>query len=114
MMKTMSNETAKLLLDHYLDFQKRKGELATQAEFADYLGIHKTTLSNLNKGERPLSKKMAILLAEKTSDPRFYDVAGLARPDPALSYVSKSWDNLTQEQQDEIQKNIKDYLKGNH
>lgn len=112
MMKiTMTQKTAsELLLEHYLDYQRRTGKLVSLRAFAEHLGVHVSTISLLMSGKRPLSRSMAKRLAEAANDPRFYDAAGLSRPDPGLQYITQSWDRLSESQRNAIRETVARYI----
>jgi transcriptional regulator with XRE-family HTH domain len=85
-----------LLLKHFLDWQKREGELKSQREFADYVGIHKMVMSKLFSGQRGPSQEVAEKLYLATGDPLFCELAGYDVPDTLLKLVRERWPHLSE------------------
>ncbi|MBT3313254.1 MAG: hypothetical protein HN390_01440 [Anaerolineae bacterium] len=109
----MDTTLKELLTENFLKWQIAQKETKTQREFAEEcLDIHKVTFSRIYNGKQPATKSMLVRFAEKTGDPRFYDIAGVPSVDPLLSYVSRSWGDLSEAQQHKIKEDIETYLKG--
>lgn len=112
MSSIMASDQSKLLLEHYLSFQRRLERTVTLKDFAAHLEIHETTLNLLINDKRSMSGKMAVHLASKTGDHRFLDLKQLPHPDPLFSYVSMEWPHLNAEQQRAVRDQIAKYRAG--
>lgn len=100
-----------LLTENFLKWQLSKGEQKMQREFAEeVLGIHKVTFSRIYNGKQEVTSKMLIRFAEKTGDPRFYDLAGAPRPDMDFQYIRKVWDKLSPESRAAIREKAEEYV----
>lgn len=97
-----------LLIEHYLTWQKISGEIKTQGEFAAYLGESEKYLSLIMNGRKP-SKRQIVQFAEMLKDPRFYDAAGMDRPDQSLMYLRRNWQYLPKELKKRIADEIAPY-----
>jgi plasmid maintenance system antidote protein VapI len=51
----MASDQSKLLLEHYLDYQRDQERQVSLKEYAALLGIHETTLNLLINDRRPKS-----------------------------------------------------------
>ena len=109
----MVNSCADLLTENFLEWQKSQGQVRKLKDYADFLGIHEVTLNQLINGRKDASKKMLVTLAEKTGDPRFYDVANLPRPDPDLQTITRLWPYLTEDSRHTILKQAEKYATDN-
>lgn len=105
----MGEEIKKLLLEKYLARQQELGERISLKAFADWVGIDDKYLNHIMNGRRDLSPRMAVLFAEFFTDPRFYDLANMKRPNPGLQYVSRNWEKLPEEVRRKIAEEIKKY-----
>lgn len=112
MSSTMTSDQAKLILEHYLDYQRDQERQVTLKEFAALLEIHETTLNLLINDKRQISGRMAVHLAAVLHDNRFLDLINVPHPDPLFSYVSREWPNLLPEQQAAIRDQIAKYRTG--
>lgn len=92
----------------YLEWQTKEGGVRTMAEFADYLGIVRMTLSRWMNGRNIPDKKYVDQLADKLG-PEIYDLMGLPRPDPSLVYIIKRWPALTIEQRKILREQAEQY-----
>ena len=109
-MKTqMPSPQSKLLLDHYLEFQRREERPVTLREFARFLEIHETTLNLLINDKRQMSKQMAAHLGKKTGDNRFYDLKQMPHPDPNYIYVTSEWTHLSDYEKRAIRDQVAEY-----
>lgn len=82
------------LIDKFLEWQAQSGEIKSQREFADYLGVGNTSLSNWISGYRLPTGENIARLASKLG-PEIYDQLGLARPDPDLQAIVQNWEHLS-------------------
>jgi transcriptional regulator with XRE-family HTH domain len=105
----MGEEIKKLLLEKYLARQQELGERISLKAFADWIGIDDKYLNHIMNGRRNLSPRMAELFAEFFNDPRFYDLAGMDRPNPGLQYVSRHWEKVPEDIQRKIAEEISKY-----
>ena len=81
-----------LLIENFLQWQNEIGEIKYQKDFAEeVLEIHEVSYNRYLNGKRQPSLKTLISFAEKTGDPRFYDLAGIPRPDPDLEGLKALW-----------------------
>jgi hypothetical protein len=95
-------DASELLLEKYLEMQQKEGERISLKAFSERIGIDDKYLNHVINGRRKLSERLAITLANYFKDPRFYDAAGLPRPEPMLSYVIRHWGELSPEAKDKI------------
>lgn len=105
----MPSQQSKLLLEHYLEFQKREERKVTLREFARHLDIHEVTLNLIINDKRPMSRQMAAHLGQKTGDNRFYDLKNMPHPDPNFTYVTKEWSQLSDEQKRAVRDQVAEY-----
>jgi transcriptional regulator with XRE-family HTH domain len=100
----------KLLLEHYLAFQKNKEDTATWKEFSEHIGIDRVYLNKIYNGKRKAGEKTIEYLARFFQDPRFYDDAGIPRPDPQLQALIYGWANIPKDVQEKIGEEAKPYI----
>jgi transcriptional regulator with XRE-family HTH domain len=105
----MENKFRELLIEKFLEWQKAQGEIKTQKEFADYIGISEASLNHIMSGRREPSRRNIEYLAAYFKDDRFYDCAGLPRPDPKLHYITRHWGDVPEGVQQKIAKEIEKY-----
>lgn len=110
MLNNMATQQSKLILEHYLNYQRSMERQMTLREFSIFLGIHETTLNLLINDKREISGRMAVHLASKTNDNRFLDLKRIPHQDPLFSYVSNEWSKLKPEQKKAIRDQIEIYL----
>lgn len=101
---TMSTKEdfAKWLERKYIDWLREKGEIASQREFAEYIGIEPMNLSNYLNAKRRMPDPDSVMKIAEKLGPEVYDVLGLARPDPQLQKLTSMWHTLDQETKDRI------------
>lgn len=96
------SEFANWLEVQFINWMRERGEVTTQREFAEYLGLDQVQLSHyINERRKKPDKKSLIKLADKLG-PEVYDVLGLARPDADLKQVTAVWHKLDEETKQEI------------
>ena len=96
------SEFANWLEVQFINWMRERGEVTTQREFAEYLGLDQVQLSHyINERRKKPDKKSLIKLADKLG-PEVYDVLGLARPDPQLKRLTSVWHLLSQDQIERI------------
>ena len=105
----MEISVKELLFEKFLEWQKSEGEIKTQKEFADHIGISEASLNHIMSGRRPPSRKNIEYLAVFFADLRFYDCAGISRPDPRLQYINRHWGELKNDEQDRISEEFDKY-----
>lgn len=85
----------------FLDWQYQQGGSRTLTEFADWLGIPQSSLSNYMTGFRAPNEKAAYKLGAKLGW-EIFDLLGLQRPDPLLQLITSLWDDIPEEKQKEL------------
>jgi transcriptional regulator with XRE-family HTH domain len=105
----MENIFKELLFEKFLEWQKNQREIKTQKEFADYIGIKGASLNHIMSGRRSPSRRIVEHLVGFFNDPRFYDSAGVTRPDPKLHYITRHWGDVPIEVQKRIAGEIEEY-----
>lgn len=99
---SMSLNLSEWLQKKYIQWMAKHGEIRSQREFAEYLGIDKVSMSRyMNAKIRNPDMETIQKFAEKLG-PEVYDVLGLARPDPQLQELTSMWHTLDQETKDRI------------
>ena len=103
-----SMELSEWIRKKYIDWLASVGEIRTQREFAEYIGIDKVSMSRYlnNKIKTPDTETVEKFAAKL--GPEVYDVLGLARPDPQLQALTAVWHELD----DEIKQTILDLALG--
>jgi len=91
-----------LLFEKYMDYQKASGGRKTLKQFSEYIGVGQVYLNRLMNERRNTSDKLIQNFAVFFDDPRFYDAAGMDRPDPRLVEVRRSWGSLPEEEKKRI------------
>ena len=91
-------DVSKWLDKKFLDWQYEQGGSRTLTEFAEWLGIPQSSLSNYMTGFRMPNEKAAYKLGAKLGWDVF-DLLGLQRPDPLLQLITRLWDDIPEEQQ---------------
>jgi transcriptional regulator with XRE-family HTH domain len=109
----MASLGTKLLLQHYLDWQKREGSVKTLKEFASFCGINESYFNLVMNEKRPFTQKMAFKLAKVLNDPQFYDVVDLPRPDPDLQALTQIWPLLDETSRHTLRKQGERYVTEN-
>lgn len=87
----------------------KHNKIPSQTEFAKWLGVNNTNLSQYMNDNRRPDVKQADLLAQKLG-PEVYDRLNLPRKmpkDKLLYYIADNWHNLTVEEQKEILEHAK-------
>ena len=100
-MKSKS-EFARWLELQYVDWMHERGEVTTQREFAEYLGLDQVQLSHYINERRKKPDKVALEKLASKLGPEIYDVLDLARPDLDLKQVTAVWHLLSEEQKERI------------
>lgn len=77
------NDLAKYLESQFLSWQAQLGRRATVGEYADYLELGRTQLSQYMNGHTLPKEEVAARLAKKVGY-EIYDVLNYERPDPLL------------------------------
>ena len=105
----MSLTLSNLLFEKFMEYQNEAGQRKTLKEFAEHIGIGQVYLNRLMNERRSAGEKAIIHLASFFQDDRFYDVAGLVRPDPKLHYITRHWGDIPIEVQKRITVEIEKY-----
>jgi transcriptional regulator with XRE-family HTH domain len=74
---------SKWIMKKFLEYKSIQERDVTQAEFAEYLGVSESTVSQWINKVQPPDKHSADLIAPKLG-PEIYDLLGMARPDTIL------------------------------
>lgn len=74
----------------------------TWKQFAEMIGLDHVYLNKIYNGRRNAGEKTIAALAEYFKDPRFYDVAGLDRPDPFLAFIRRNWGSVPLEERQQL------------
>ena len=95
-----------LLLEYFLAWEKEEGEIKTWKEFAEHCGFDHIYLNKIYNGKRKAGEKTIQQLANYFRDPRYYDAAGMDRPEPMTSYIRRNLGMAP----DEVKKKIAEEL----
>lgn len=100
----------KLLLEHFLEHQRREGRVITQKEFAEnFLGINEITMSFIMTGKRKFTDQMAVKCYKRTGDARFLAINNLPDMDEDLSFVLDSWRDMNADQRHALREQASEY-----
>ncbi len=92
----------------FLEWQQKSGGRKTVEEFAKYLGIGRTAVSNWWSSDRTPQgenvQKIALKLGMEV-----YDVLGLERPDEDLYAIQQNWDYLTPEERRSFRESVEQH-----
>lgn len=100
------------LENKYLDWQKETGGRKTVQEFANFLGVHQSTVSTWWNGDRLPQGENIVKLSLKLGL-EVYDVLGLERPDADLYYIQQNWEQFTPEERRWIRETAEKYATSN-
>ena len=100
-MKSKS-EFANWLEGQFINWMQERGEVTTQREFAEFLGLDQVQLSHYMNERRKKPDKVSLEKIAARLGPEIYDVLGLARPDPQLKQLTSVWHLLTSDQIERI------------
>ncbi|MGI6730456.1 MAG: helix-turn-helix domain-containing protein [Anaerovoracaceae bacterium] len=92
------SEFASWLELQFINWMRERGEVTTQREFAEYLGLDQVQLSHYINERRKKPDKASLEKIAAKLGPEIYDVLGLARPDPQLKQLTAVWHLLSQDQ----------------
>ena len=93
-----------LILEHRLALQNEQKRLISEKEMAEIVGINDKYFNHIFNMRRKLSPKVTKVLADFFDDPRFYDAAGIKRPDKSLDLVNRNWWRLSERTKKKIDK----------
>jgi transcriptional regulator with XRE-family HTH domain len=99
-----------LLFEHFMIYQNKVRRVITQKEFADLVGVDDKVYNNIYHGRQKASKTVINRLAEYFDDLRFYDAAGMDRPDPLLFSVQRNWEKIPNAVRKKISETIAPYI----
>lgn len=94
------SKTGEWLTQKFFVWQQEHGEIKTQTEFAEYLGIPQSTLSNWIKGGFEAKGRSLERVAARLNDFEIYDILGLERPDERLPRLVARWSSLSDPMRD--------------
>ena len=103
---------AKLLEQKFLTWQNEQGRRKTLDDYAEYLGVGRSVLSNWLTGKRSPNTESLRVLSSRLG-PEVYDVLGLDRPDPDLAFIEQQWQNLTPQARRAIRQQAEQYAAHN-
>ena len=93
---------ARYLLHAFLDWQRASGETRSQLQFAEHLGLKRSTLTKLMQGRVEVPERDTVdAIAAKLGD-GIYEALGMDKPDPLLQALIAGWGELSLEQQKTI------------
>lgn len=102
-----------LLERKFLEWQLETGGRKSQAEFAQYIGVKRGTLTMWLNGdhfpERDNVNKLANVLGNEV-----YDALDLPRPDPNLQSINYRWPNISPERQRKLAELAQQYEAESH
>lgn len=101
------------LTKDFLEWQYQRGVKMDVKDFAEYLEIHRVTMSRLMTGSLKPSPSMLLRIAEKTGNPRYYDFAGAPRPDPDLEFIKRNWGRLSEDARKALRDDAEHYFAEN-
>lgn len=97
------------LTSQYLDWQHKQGRITNLSEFAAYIAISQSQLSQyMNDRYRP-SIEVVAKIAEVLGN-EIYDALDLPQPDPLLTYIQSAWDRLTPAHRQALHEQTEQYL----
>lgn len=91
------SEFANWLEVQFINWMRERGQVTTQREFAEYLGLDQVQLSHYINERRKKPDKVSLEKIASKLGPEIYDVLGLARPDPQLKQLTAVWHKLSEE-----------------
>lgn len=99
---TEATTLAEWLERRYLAWQQASGGRRTVGEFAAYLGVKQSRLSNWMAGTRTPKGDAVELLAQKLGG-EIYDILGVLPRDKRLRRMVVRWDRLSPEAQERLE-----------
>jgi transcriptional regulator with XRE-family HTH domain len=93
---------ARWLEIQYIEWMRERGEVVSQREFAEYLGLDQVQLSHYLNARRKNPDPDAVAKMADKLGPEVYDILGLARPDPQLQELTSIWHKLDKDVKDQI------------
>lgn len=86
----------------------QQGQFRTQAEFANYLGIHHVQFNKYFNGAR-LPRGSAVARIAARLGPEIYTILGLV-PDPEIGDILELWQHLTPDQRTHLRETAAAYF----
>lgn len=93
-----------LIFELWSGLERTEGKRIALKELADRVGIEYSSFNKIYNLSRPPTKEQIESLFDYFQDPRFYDVAGLPRPDLTLLFVMRKWGSLSEDKRSKIMK----------
>jgi len=93
-----------LIFEKWSEIEKANSRRVTLKELSSMVGIEYSYFNHIYNMRRSPTKDQIEILAEYFHDMRFYDVAGIPRPDPILKYLITEWGNLSHAVKDKLAK----------
>jgi len=106
------NPIRDLLLEHYLNYQRKENRRVPVKEFSEYIGLSYSFYNHLFNGTRDAGLNTINQLALFFNDPRFYDAAGFPRPDPLVNDLSLVVGKLNSKDRKVVSDVISKYILG--
>lgn len=97
-----------LIFEHLSKVERERSERIPLKEFAEMVGIEYSYFNHVYNMRRPPTREQVDRLYNFTGDLRFYDVAGMDRPDIELENVKKNWWKLSDYTKERITRLIAD------
>ncbi len=85
-----------LIFEHWQKIENKRGDRVTLKQLAGMIGIEYSYFNHIYNERRPPTEEQIDALYDYFHDPRFYDAAGLPRPDFTLRLVIKNWGQMSQ------------------
>ena len=98
-----------LLFEYYMAWQKEVGGRRTLKQYSEHIGIGEVFLNQIMNDKRNAGEKTVDHLVQFFKDPRFYDAAGIPRPDINLKYTMRNWGSLPEEEVQKIKQIVAKY-----
>jgi len=105
---TEKSAFSSLLLKYFLNWQAKQGKRASLNDFADLLGYSRPTISMWLNGTR-IPGLGAIEHLASIIGLEVYDALNLTRPNPLLQKLSKIWENIPAEKQQQLAEEAERY-----
>lgn len=106
------SKTGDWLIGKFFIWQQKQGEIKTQGEFAEWLGVSRGTLSNwTTKGFEASGKNLDKIATKLGAE--IYDILGKPRPDERLQQIVMYWSSFSEEARNKIAEEAARYITQN-
>jgi transcriptional regulator with XRE-family HTH domain len=96
----------------FLEWQLEQGESKSQAEFANLIGVKRTSLTMWMNGDHLPENENVEKLANFLG-PEVYDLLDLPRPNPFLQKINQIFERLSPEHQQKLAEDAERYERNN-